>query len=410
MKNQENRRLVLAAACIINLCIGSIYAWSVFSKPMAAVLGADPGSLAIVFTIASGVGPITMITGGKIIEKLGARTVIRIGALLYGFGMIGSGFSTSLGMLCVTYGLCSGLGLGMIYGCTINNTIQFFPDKKGMIGGLTTASYGLSSVLIPPVANALIGSLGILWTFRVIGMVFMGMILAASFLIRTAPQAAPEAVPGHGGQITGRPDRTWREMLQDPAFYIMILMLLCGGSYGLMIISQASPIAQNLIGVTPATAAICVSVIALFNAGGRVAAGYLSDRLGRIQVLTVMFLLSALAIALLLTCREGSLVVFMISTSIIGMAFGAFMGVFPGFTADQFGNRYNSVNYGIMFIGFALAGILGPTILNRMYQAEGSYHGAFYVCLGLILAGLVLTVLYRRLGKQGQKALFHQTT
>ena len=163
----RRRWIILAAASLINLCLGSIYAWSVFASPLAAKLTALQGvtytaaDLAIVFTVANSIGPITMISGGYITDKIGPKWVIFTGGIMFAVGMIFTGLSTSLPMLIVTYGLVLGLGLGMAYGCTINNTVKFFPDKKGLVGGVATASYGLSSVLIPPIANALNQSVGI---------------------------------------------------------------------------------------------------------------------------------------------------------------------------------------------------------------------------------------------------------
>ena len=152
-KLTSKRWLILIASCLINLCIGSVYAWSVFAKPEAAWLSSfgrelTAGDLAIVFTVANSVGPITLISGGFINDKLGPKWVIFSGGLLFGAGMILSGFATALWQLVIFYGLFCGLGIGLVYGCTISNSVKFFPDKRGLIGGIATASYGISSVLI----------------------------------------------------------------------------------------------------------------------------------------------------------------------------------------------------------------------------------------------------------------------
>ena len=140
MNLTKKRWIILVASCLINLCIGSLYAWSVFATPMAEYLtmitGNEVKGLAIIFTIANSVGPVTMISGGAINDKLGPKWVIFIGGLLFGGGMILSGFATSIGMLTMTYGLGVGLGVGMVYGCTVSNSVKFFPDRKGLIGGI----------------------------------------------------------------------------------------------------------------------------------------------------------------------------------------------------------------------------------------------------------------------------------
>lgn len=397
MNYQRKRWVVLIASCIINLCIGSLYAWSVFAAPMAKHLGVEPGSLAIIFTITNAVGPITMITGGRINDLLGPKWVIFVGGILYGAGFIISGFSNSMTMLALGYGIGCGLAMGMIYGCTISNSIKFFPDKRGLVGGIATATFGFSSVLMPPIVNYLINQFGVLNTFRYIGIVFLILICLCAFAIEKCPEGyIPESMKNSSiKKQEAVINKNWSQMLKDPTFYLMFLLLICGAFYGLMVISQASPIAQNLIKVAPSTAAVCVSVLALFNVGGRICAGLLSDLIGRINTLLAMLVVSVFALGLLSTCGEGDLTKFMIGISLIGISFGAFMGVFPGFTADQFGPKNNSVNYGIMFIAFALAGVFGPIILKDVYSRYGVYTNAFYIGIMLAIIGIILALIYR---------------
>ena len=184
-------------------------------------------------------------------------------------------------------------------------------------------------------------------------------------------------------------------MLSTPIFYVMIVLLTCGAFYGLMCTSLASAIAQNMIGMTAAAAAIVVSVLALFNTGGRIVAGYISDKIGRINTLALAFILSIAGLGCLIFSGEGDIALFYIGISIIGVCFGAFMGVFPGFTVDQFGVRNKSVNYGIMFIGFAFAGYVGPMVLKNVYASDGSYQRAFIIAIVIAIIGLLLTFVYK---------------
>lgn len=404
-KFTSKRWLILIASCLINLCIGSVYAWSVFAKPEAAWLSSfgrelTAGDLSIVFTVANSVGPITLISGGFINDKLGPKWVIFSGGLLFGAGMILSGLSTALWQLVVFYGLFCGLGIGLVYGCTISNSVKFFPDKRGLIGGIATASYGISSVLIPPVANALISGSGVKMAFIILGAAFLVIICLGAFLIEKCPAGfVPVGYTpvSDGGKAAPSVDKNWRQMLADPVFYVMILMLTCGAVFGMMTISQASPIAENMIGMSVGAATAAVSILALFNAAGRVLAGWISDRIGRINTLLIMLILAVIGLGLLYISGTGSVATFYIGISVVGLCFGAFMGVFPGFTADQFGQMNNSVNYGIMFIGFALAGYLGPTIMSTIYRSTGDYHPAFLIAIVLAGVGIALSLLYRKL-------------
>ena len=404
----KKRWLILGLCCLINLCIGSIYAWSVFATPLADLLSNTTGrsltggDLAIVYTVANAVGPITMISGGFFNDKFGPKKVIFLGGLMFGVGMILSGFSKSIPMLLVSYGLLCGLGLGMTYGCTISTGVKFFPDKRGLIGGVATAAYGLSSVILPPIANAMVQSIGVSRTFVVIGVVFLLIICISSLFLFPCPDGfVPEGwTPPAQMASAGVRDRNWKEMLSSPVFYVMLICMLCGALSGMMIISQASPVAQNMIGMAPASAAIAVSVLALFNALGRIAAGGLSDRIGRINTLTVALVLSLVGLLSLYFSKEGTYLSFYVGIAIVGICFGAFMGVYPGFTADRFGARNNSVNYGIMFIGFALAGYVGPTIMKNAYAHHGVYQNSFLYAMMFGIGGLVLSFVYRVLVKR----------
>lgn len=394
---------ILLASCLINLCLGSIYAWSVFASPMAEHLSTvtnltlTSGDLAIVYTVANSVGPITMITGGWFNDRFGPNKVILIGGLMFAAGMFFSGFATSIGFLIVTYGLMTGLGLGMTYGCTISSCVKYFPDRRGLIGGITTAVYGMGSVILPPIITTLVRVSDAPMAFRYIGIVFGVIIVICSFFIHKCPDGfAPEGwTPSAASNGAASADMDWRQMLRTPVFYIMIVLLTCGAFSGMMIISQASAVATGMIGMTTVAAGAAVSVLALFNTTGRIAAGYLSDKIGRINTLMLACVVSTLGLLCLFFCREGSYILFYIGISVIGICFGSFMGVFPGFTADQFGLRHNSVNYGIMFIGFALAGFFGPTAMRNIYSATGSYRQAFLVACGLSMVGVILSFLYR---------------
>lgn len=401
MTLQKKRWLILLASCLVTLCIGSLYAWSAFASPMAAYLSQCTGktvtSLAIVFTIANSVGPITMISGGMINDKLGPKLVLLMGGALFGVGMIGAGFVKSVGMLIVTYGLCVGFGVSMIYGVTVSNTVKFFPDKSGFAGGLITACYGGSSIIIPPIANAMIEAYHVTNTFKIIGVVMTVIILASAFVIKACP--ADYSVPGmkvRQAQVQTVKDYTWTQLWTQPDYYLMLLTVTCGVFAGIMVISQAAQVAQGMMGMTPAAASIVVSVVALFNVGGRLASGTLSDRIGPIGTLRITFAASLVASVVLFFCKEGSLVLFYAGLGVIAFAFGSLMGIFPGFTAQRFGRKNNSANYGMIMIGFSLAGILGPMGMNAIHNMTGRYQPAFLTAAVLSAVGQIFLALLRK--------------
>lgn len=395
MNNNKYRWIALIVSCLINLCIGSVYAWSVFANPLASVISAASGhevtNLSIVFTVANAVGPITMISSGFINDRIGSRWIILFGGILFGAGMIGSGFAGSTGMLIVCYGLGVGLAIGMIYGCTVSSSVKLFPDKRGLAGGLATAAYGISSVIIPPIANALIEGLGIRTTMKIMGLFMMAVICICAFIFSFCFSRCRQDKQETAGSGTEGMD--WKQMLKTPYCYVMLVMLCAGAFSGLMITSQASPLVQGIFGTPPARAAVIVSVLALFNTGGRLLSGAVSDRIGIIGTLRITFVLFIISQILLLISVRAGAGLFIAGVCAVGLCFGSIMGIYPGFTARRFGAAHNSVNYGIMFCGFALAGYLGPMILGSIYKSTGAYDSAFIIAACFACVGLALTFI-----------------
>ncbi len=411
MELSKKRWLILAVCCLANLCLGSIYTWSVFASPMATYLSSISGQslssadLAIVYTIANSVGPITMISGGWVNDRFGPKLVILVGGLMFGLGMVFSGFASSVGGLILSYGLIGGLGLGMAYGSTISSCIKFFPDKRGFVGGITTAVYGFSSVILPPVVTAIVERSDAPTAFKIVGAVFAVVLVLCALLVQRCPDGfipegwkAPEKLSGAAGPV----NKNWKEMLASPVFYVMMLLLCCGAFCGMMVTSQASSIAQNMAGLSPMAASTSVSIISLFSVFGRIGAGSLSDRIGRINTLALSCILSAGGLLCLYFSSSEAVALFYLGSAVVGLCFGSFMGVYPGFTADQFGPKNNSVNYGIMFIGFAAAGYFGPSIMARVYNADGSYQRAFLIACVLSLCGVALSFVYRLAAKRAK--------
>ena len=403
MNLKRTRSLTLLMSCLINLCVGATYSWSVFAGPLAerlTALGAGPytaSDLGIVFTVYNIPGPFCMIIGGWLNRRFQVRRLIQGGCALYIAGLITCSCACSLAALVVGFGLMVGFGVGTVYGCTVNNAVRLFPDKRGMAGGLTTGVYGISSVLVPPVANALIQRYDVAVALRCLAAAFAVVLFFTSLLVEQGPEEA--------GQLAreGSRELNWRQMLRQPEFCGMSAMLLCGGLSGMMVVSSASDMAQVEAGFTPAAAALMVSVISLFNAGGRASAGILSDRLGRIGTLSLVFPVSFASLCALYVGGRSSGGVFAVSPALVGACFGSLMGIFPGFTADEFGQRNNSVNYGILFFGFSLSGMAGPQVAGWVMSRTGSYRNAFLAAAVVALGGFALPFLPPPLVRRGNR-------
>lgn len=406
----KKRWLVLAACCLANLALGAFFAWSVFAGPMAERLNALQGTslsaadLAIVFSLANGVGVFSMVAGGAAEKKLGSRLVILVGSALFGLGFIISGLANSLAVLMLGFSIVGGLANGFAYVCTVNTPVQFFPDRRGFAGGMSTAFYGISAIIMPPIADAVNRSMGVSWSFIIFGIaIILISALSCIFIINCPEDFVPEGWSGEASAsaLPDTQDKSPRQLIRDPVFYVMIGLFFSGCGLGLMMISETASIARSMIGMTSAAAALTVSVLSLFNTFGRVLAGWISDRLGRINTLTLELLLAALGLGLMyISGGSHSVMLFCVGICLVGLCYGAFIGVYPGFSSEQFGKSYSSINYALMFIGNALAGFAAQALMQGIYSASSSYRPAFIYAQGFVIMGLALCFAYRILTRK----------
>ena len=395
----KKRWTVLVISCIINIMIGTGYAWSMFVAPLnehfiAIGYDAAMATLTWAFTLANSIGPIPMIIGGFINDNIGPKWSVFIGGIFFGGGVFVAGCATSPIMVVVGYGILMGLGMGLVYGCTIGNSVKFFPDKAGLVGGLTTATYGLGSVILPLIIKNIVNPDTVLGTFKVLGIIYLVVICVGAFFITRCPVGfVPDGYqpPAPKAGVKAPESKNWKQMLADPIFWVMMVMMMCGATFGLMMISNCRGLITAL-GAEVTLAATAVTTLALFNAIGRVVCGWISDKLGRVNTLTAMICVGIIGLVIVSVAKAPNL--FIVGICLVGLAFGSFMGVYPGFCAEQFGPKNNGVNYGIMFIGFALAGIVGPQILQKLGTPT-----AYYVAIGLGVLGLLMSFAYRAMSK-----------
>jgi len=396
MKRKEiNRWLVLISAVLINICIGASYAWSVFQKPIVTLFDWSTPSVNLAYTLSFVMVPFAMIVAGKIQEKVGPRKVIFISGFIYGVGIMSVSLIQNLFMLYLTYGVLGGIGIGAIYTCTVANTVKFFPDKRGFASGLVVAGFGSGAFIIAPIASFLIEQYGVLLTFRILGIAYLCVVLFFSIFIQTAPQNYRPAGSDNQNNATTNVDKSWREMLKDPLFYVLWVMYTIGTISGLMIIGHASSIAQEVILLSPQTAAMVVAFMSLANTGGRILFGGISDKIGRYNAILTIFIISG--VMMLSISRVTTLAPFVVILIAIGLSFGGIMGIFPTITADVFGSKNLGVNYGIMFTGFGAAAIIGPRLASYFkFVNNGDYSQAFLIAAFLSILGILLTIYVKR--------------
>lgn len=405
---KKNRWLLLAASIIANLCIGSAYAWSVFSLPLRELFNWSATEVNVAYSICLGMIPLAMIVAGKLQDKYGPRWVIFAGGCIFGIGTFLASFTSSLTWLYLTYGFLGGAGIGFVYGSTIPNTTKWFPDKRGLAGGLIAGGFGIGAVIFGPLSAALISNIGILSTFRYEGIAYIIIVgIVAQYI--TAPPAGykPDGweppAPALGVAPKVIADLAPAQMIKTPIFWVLFAMYTLACFAGLMIIGNASPIGQEQVGLSAAAAAGAVGFLSLGNTLGRVFWGWVSDMLGRFTTLLIMYTISAIALFGLISAT--SYWPFVITVMAVAACFGGFFGIFPALTADNFGLKNLGVNYGVLFVSYGLAGIIAPTLAAYLKEAAGgSYALPLTIALVVNLVGVALSLLYKKMSSSPDQA------
>lgn len=407
-----NRWIVVLGALLIQLALGAVYAFSIFTSPLSDTLGCDSKSFQIlgIFSAAIAVFAVTMIFAGRLQDKKGPRIVATIGGLVYGASYVVAAYSTeSIAMMYLSYGVIGGIGLGLGYVCPLAAVVKWFPDKRGLVSGIAVAGFGAGAFVFTQVGKWIIeaSSDGLSNAFLYLGIVFLLMVVGGAQLLRDPPQGwAPKGyVPKvNGGRANG--EFEWREILKTRQFIMLFSMFLLSATAGLMMIANVKNLAQYLD--TTGTLLVVAQfqtiagVIALFNGAGRIGWGKVSDILGRAKTMKLMFIIQALvlfgAAVFFLVRPSGEIVQFAGLTmlaSAVGFTFGGNFALFPSTTAEYFGTKNMGINYGLVFNGYGAAGVLGGLIPGIMATAEDGYVWVF-VAMGVAsLVAFLMAVLIK---------------
>jgi MFS transporter, OFA family, oxalate/formate antiporter len=378
-----NRWLPVIGGILMNLALGSLYAWSVFVLPLEKEFGWVRADTSLVYTIAIVCFALSFVAAGRIQDLKGPKICAAIGGLLVSAGFILSSQTSSLTTLYVFFGVIVGIGNGFGYSTPMPVGSKWFPDKRGLIVGLMVGGYGAGSAIFGPLSERwLIPSFGWRTTFQILGAAFFVMTMIGTALLRNPPAGyrPPNWTPPPGSAAV-RTDFTTREMLATPTFYALWVAYALGTTAGQMTISQLSPFARSAGIVAP----VAIFVItAIGNAGGRILSGWLSDTLGRLRTLKTMVLVSAVAMPALFIWREQMLLFFVL-IALVYACYGTQLSVFASTTGDFYGTKHLGLNYGVLFTAWGAAGIVGPLIAGRVYDAFGDYRYAFFTAAALAL-------------------------
>lgn len=397
MKNETKRWIILLAGFLSNLCQGIAYASSIFIAPIIGAFDIDKPQAALAFSLIIGCLPIGTIVGGIVNNKKGARVPIVIGSIIFALGLLLASFtvaSKNLFALYITYGVMLGIGSGMAYGSIVGTVTQWFPDKKGLAGGLVVAALGGGPVVLAPIMTSLLKSAGLQMSFLILGIVFAIIMVGAALIVVNPPKDfVPEGmkkVEKSTAKVSGKKDYAWNEMLMTGDFWIMVILFFAGTFAGLMIISKAMGLCTDVLtnlGMGTGMAILGVQIIAACNALGRLFWGAISDKCGRMGTLTIMFALQAILMAII-NMLGINFILFLIGLAITGLCFGGYLGLFPSICADRFGVKNVTLNFGILFTAFAISGVFAP-IIGAKFEANTG----FFVASAISIVGLIFSII-----------------
>lgn len=399
---RRNRWLIALAAVGIHISIGSVYSWSVFAKPLEEQYGWSLQELSITFSLAIVFLGLSAAFMGKWVERQGPRKAATLAAILFGTGLLGSGVAVSLSslpLLYLTYGVIGGMGLGIGYISPVSTLVKWFPDKRGLATGLAIMGFGFASVIAGPLIARLLTGIGIASTFFALGIAYVAiMLLSASYLalppegwlpanVKDKLKSGVKALKDDLEQLTAN------EAIRTRRFYFLWLMLFINITCGIAIIAVASPMAQEIAGLTPLAAAGMVGIMGLFNGVGRIGWASFSDRIGRPLTYILFFGIELVCFFLLPKATQPLL--FQALVFIILTCYGGGFACVPAYIGDLFGTKQLAAIHGYILTAWAAAGIVGPTIVAWVREATQSYEQTLYIFDGFFALALAVALLLR---------------
>ncbi|MDX9702058.1 MAG: OFA family MFS transporter [Candidatus Auribacterota bacterium] len=396
-KKVINRWFIVIGALGIQLCLGSLYAWSIFVNPLKEQYGYTTTQAQAIFSANLAAFALAMIFAGRLQDKIGPRITALIGSVLFGSGYFLSGFTDGSfqGLLC-TMGVIGGIGIGFCYVSPIAALVKWFPDKRGFITGIAVAGYGAGALVFAQAVIVMIEKNGVMSAFFLLGAIFFAVCIPSALILCNPPEKwTPK---GWSAQLKKNApvtrDFSWKEMIATSQFWMLWVMFIAGAAAGLLVISNLKPFGVHN-GLSTVAAGSAVGILAIFNGAGRIVWGIAYDKLGRPIAMSLMFFLQGIMMFALI--KMGSTPALLaVASSWVGFNYGGIFALFPSSTADFFGTKFIGVNYAFVFTAYGIAGIIGPLLGGKIFDMTGSYLYAFIPAgvMCLIAAALALATTH----------------
>lgn len=395
----KNRWLMAAAGVGIHISIGSVYAWSVFSKPLMAQFGWSLKEVGFTFGLAIFMLGMSAAVMGHVVEKRGPRFSGTVSAVCWSLGLLGAGFAVSIGnlwMLYLCYGVLGGVGLGTGYVTPVSTLMKWFPDRRGLATGLAIMGFGFASFLGAPLMAELIQTVGIANTFYTLGVIYAVVMLASARYLEPPPAGWKPAgfedslANGKAKVAMDLMPMTANEAVKTKPFYGLWIMMFINITCGIAVISVASPMTQEVTGMSPLAAGAVVGLIGLFNGGGRLVWATLSDYLGRPSTYITFFTIEVVAFYFLPSMRDA--LVFQAVLYLIMTCYGGGFSTLPAYIGDLFGTKQVSAIHGYVLTAWAMAGLVGSSFASFLREASGSYAAMTVVFSAIFLFALAVSI------------------
>jgi OFA family oxalate/formate antiporter-like MFS transporter len=390
-----NRWGIAAAGFLMQMALGAVYAWSVFRVPLAKQFHWSIEQVTLTFTISIFVLGVSAFFGGLWLNKKGPRVVALTGGFLYGLGVFLASFSANkLWWLYLSYGFIGGIGVGFSYIVPVAVLVKWFPDRRGLITGIAVGGFGAGALVTAPVATRLIQNVGVLQTFAYLGVAYLVITMATGYFMQNPPSGwMPAGWTPSTTQTTQRAatDYTLAGALKTWQWWALWALLFLNTSAGISVISQESPMFQEIAKVSAVVAAGMVGVASIGNAVGRILWAWISDAITRRWTFVTMFLLQVGLFWILPS--TASVATLTVLSFVILMCYGGGFGTMPAFAADYFGSKNVGPIYGLMLTAWGSASAFGPLLIAHMRQSSGSYTSGLHVIACIVLASMVLPIL-----------------
>lgn len=377
---------------LIYMCIGSIYSWSVFRKPLEEQLGIKATQSGLPYMFFLLIFSFTMPFAGRVMEKLKPLKTILIGNILLISGFLLASISKRILHITISYGLLVGLSVGIIYGVPIAVISKWFPQKRGLAMGLTLAGFGASPFATAPLIRYLINTYGIFSTFRILGIVFFSIILIFSLPMKFPEHSKiTEDLNDNKNDDISIPPRI---MIKTKEFYSLWTCFMFGTLIGLTIIGITSPFAQEVVKIDNNTAALFVSLFAIFNGIGRPIFGFLTDKLKPLKTILLSYIIIIISSTLGLLLNPGKTLLFAVTFSFLWLTLGGWLAIAPSATSIIFGTKYYVQNYGFVYTAYGIGAVLGVFLSGKIRDIWGSYSYIFYPLIIVSILGIIISSIF----------------